>query len=101
MSAPEPADKRAVANERDARPRHQIRAAVAFSGPEIEGEGGIANISTSGALIEPATYRASPGTRLGLLILCCSPGSELWWSKALTAEVVRTTDWGFAVRFHR
>ena len=89
-----------MANERGARPRHQIRAAVAFCGPEIEGEGGIANISTSGALIEPATYRASPGTRLGLLILCCSPGGELW-SKALTAEVVRTTDWGCAVRFHR
>jgi len=73
---------------------------VAFSGPEIEGEGGIANISTSGALIEPATHRASPGTRLGVLILCCSSGGEVW-SQALSAEVVRTTDWGFAVRFHR
>ncbi len=94
----EPADKGSVDNERGVRPRHEIRAAVAYWGTDLEGGGSIANISTSGTLIEPASSSVAPGTRLGLLVAYWPDGVELC-SVELSVEVVRTTDSGFAVRF--
>ncbi len=75
-------------------PRHEMRAAVAFWGTNLEGGGTISNISVSGALIEPASPSVLPGTSLKLFV----NGVE-FSSVELSAEVVRTTGSGFAVSF--
>lgn len=84
--------------QRVASARHVIRAPVAYWGDDLKGGGTIANISTSGALIEPASQRVSPGTRLGMLVRYFPEGAE-HCSVELSSEVVRTTDGGFAVTF--
>ncbi|MEE9279974.1 MAG: PilZ domain-containing protein [Myxococcota bacterium] len=84
--------------ERTASSRHEIRAPVAYWGTDLKGGGTIANISTSGALIERATHPVSPGTRLGILVRYFPDGAE-HCSVELTSEVIRTTDGGFAVQF--
>ena len=80
------------------RPRHKMRAVVAYCCRELEGGGAIANISTSGALIEPSSTTACPGDRMGLTIFYWTGGQKMR-SMDLSAEVVRTTRMGFAVRF--
>ena len=80
------------------RPRHKMRAVVAYCGRDLEGEGAIANISTSGALIEPSSTTAGPGERMGITIFYWTEGAQVC-SMDLSAEVVRTTRTGFAVRF--
>ncbi len=75
-------------------PRHEIRAPVAYWGANLEGGGTIANISYSGALIEPASRSAVPGTSLRLFV----SGME-FTSVEVASEVVRTTPSGFAVCF--
>ena len=81
--------------ERRPAPRFALRAPVEFRGGDITGHGTIENISASGALVEGVSPPVPQGTALGLQP-SYYPGSsevELW------AEVVRTTDTGFAVRF--
>ena len=80
------------------RPRHKMRAVVAYCGHELEGGGAVANISMSGALIEPSSTSAYPGERMGLTIFYWTEGQKMR-SVDLSAEVVRTTPSGFAVRF--
>lgn len=75
-------------------PRHEIRAPVAYWGPNLEGGGTIANISYSGALIEPASRSAIPGTHLKLFV-----NGVDFSSVEVASEVVRTTYSGFAVTF--
>ncbi len=84
--------------ERIASTRHEIPAPVAYWGPDLSGDGTIANISTSGALIEPASSPVCKGTRLGILVGYFPHGAENC-SLELSSEVVRTTDGGFAVQF--
>ena len=76
-------------------PRYEMDALASYQCAELEGEATIANISTSGALLEPASTRLPLGTPLYLRItrLPSSPGLEI------SSEVVRATDSGFAVRF--
>ncbi len=59
------------------------------------GQGMLANVSYSGALVEPASESIELGTRL---VLRCSlfVGS---FDIELAGEIVRNTDGGFAVRF--
>jgi hypothetical protein len=83
-----------MGSERAVMPRHEMRAAVAFWGSNLEGGGTISNISVSGALIEPASPSVLPGTPLKLFV----NGVE-FSSVELSAEVVRTTGAGFAVSF--
>ncbi len=74
--------------------RQSLRTPVAYWGSHIEGGGTIANISTSGALIEPASRSVTPGTPLRIFV------NEVDFSSVeISAEVVRTTEWGFAVSF--
>ena len=75
-----------------------MRAVVAYSGRGLEGGGAIANISTSGALIEPSSTYACPGERMGITIFYWTEGHKMR-SMDVSAEVVRTTPTGFAVRF--
>ncbi len=81
------------------RPRHGILTPVAFSGPDLEGGGSLANISISGALIEPASPSVAPGTRLSLLVPYFPRTHLELRSVELRAEVVRETPTGFAVLF--
>ncbi len=75
-------------------PRHEIHAPVAFWGTNLEGGGTIANISYSGALIEPASRSAVLGMPLKLFV----NGMD-FSSVEVASEVVRTTPSGFAVCF--
>ncbi len=86
-------------NESAPRPRHGIRTPVAYSGSDLEGGGSLANISISGALIEPASPSVAPGTRLSLLVPYFLRAHVELRSVELPAEVVRETDTGFAVLF--
>ncbi len=81
------------------RPRHGIVTPVAYSGPDLEGGGSLANISISGALIEPASPPVAPGTRLSLLVPYFPRTHLELRAVELPAEVVRETDTGFAVLF--
>lgn len=87
-----------MTSNQDVRPRHKMRAVVAYYGHELEGGGAIANISTTGALIEPSSTTACPGARMGITIYYWTDGEKMR-SMDLSAEVVRTTPMGFAVRF--
>ncbi len=80
------------------RPRHKLRAVVPYCGRGLEGGGAIANISTSGALIEPSSTSVCPGGRMEVTIFYWTEGQKMR-SMDLSAEVVRTTPTGFAVRF--
>lgn len=82
----------------DASPRYEVRAPVVYRGTNLQGGGKIANMSTSGALIEPASCAVSPGTPLRILI-SYSPDKTEPRSLELTSQVVRTTESGFAVAF--
>ncbi len=74
--------------------RKPLRTPVAYWASHVEGGGTIANISTSGALIEPASRSVTPGTPLRIFV------NEVDFSSvAISAEVVRITEWGFAVSF--
>ena len=66
-------------------PRYEMDALASYQCAELEGEATIANISTSGALLEPASTRLPLGTPLYLRItrLPSSPGLEI------SSEVVR------------
>ena len=81
-------------DERRVTPRHEIRAAVAYWGSSREGGGTLSNISSSGALIEPASPSVVPGTPIRLRI-----NGVTFSSVELPSEVVRTTPAGFAVCF--
>ncbi len=81
-------------DERRVTPRHDIRAAVAYWGSCREGGGTLSNISSSGALIEPASPAPGPGTPIRLRI-----NGVTFSSLELPSEVVRTTPAGFAVCF--
>ena len=82
----------------DASPRYEVRAPVVYRGTDLQGGGKIANMSTSGALIEPASCAVSPGTPLRILI-SYSPDKTEPRSLELASQVVRTTESGFAVAF--
>jgi hypothetical protein len=88
-----------MASERDPRPRHHLQTPIAFWGPEVEGGGKVANISASGALIEPAFPPVRPGTRLTLAVPYFPRTHVEIRSVELQSEVVRATDSGFAVLF--
>jgi hypothetical protein len=79
--------------ERRSTPRYALPAAVEYEGSNIEGAGTIANISVSGALIEPAAPPVEPGNHLNLRASYLASGVEL------SSDVVRTTESGFAVQF--
>ncbi len=81
--------------ERRGSPRYKLIAPVTYRGVNIDGSGTVANISASGALIEPASPSVRPGISLGVRI-SCFPGS---FGVELPSEVVRATDSGFAVCF--
>ncbi len=81
-------------DERRVTPRQHIRAAVAYWGSSREGGGTLSNISSSGALIEPASPSVVPGTPIRLRI-----NGVTFSSVELPSEVVRTTPAGFAVCF--
>ena len=81
-------------DERRVTPRQEIRAAVAYWGSSREGGGTLANISNTGALIEPASPAIVPGTPIRLRI-----NGVTFSSVELQSEVVRTTPAGFAVCF--
>ncbi len=81
-------------DERRVTPRHEIRAAVAYWGSSREGGGTLSNISSSGALIEPASPSVVPGTPIRLVI-----NGVTFSSVELPSEVVRTTPAGVAVCF--
>ncbi len=87
------ADKVEMSTERRSTPRYALAAAVEYEGSNIEGAGTIANISVSGALIEPAAPLVDPETHLDLRVSYLASGVEL------SSEVVRTTASGFAVQF--
>lgn len=87
------ADKKDMKTERRSTPRYALPAAVEYEGSNIEGAGTIANISVSGALIEPAAPSVDPGTHLNLRASYLASGVEL------SSDVVRTTASGFAVQF--
>jgi hypothetical protein len=82
----------------DASPRYELRAPVVYKGTNLQGGGKIANMSTSGALIEPASCAVTPGTPLRILI-SYSPDEAEPRALELTSQVVRTTESGFAVAF--
>ena len=42
--------------------RYELDASASYRGADVEGEGTIANISLSGALVEPASPPLAPGT---------------------------------------
>ncbi len=86
--------------ETAARPRHGIRTPVAYSGPDVEGGGSLANISISGALIEPASPSVAPGTPISLLVPYFPRSHVELRAVELPAEVVRETETGFAVLFN-
>jgi hypothetical protein len=84
-----------VSNERRAYPRYVLNAPATYRGAGIEGTGTIADISASGALIQPASPSVALGTPLKVRVAnhAGPPGPEL------PSEVVRMTDAGFAVHF--
>jgi hypothetical protein len=86
-------------HESEPRPRHGIRAPVAYCGDDIEGGGSLVNISASGALIEPASPPVAPGTRLDLIVPYFPRTHVELRSVEIPVEVVRETDSGFAVLF--
>ena len=88
-------------NESAPRPRHGIRTPVAYSAADLEGGGSLANISISGALIEPASPSVAPGTRLSLIVPYFPRTHVELRAVELPAEVVRQTDTGFAVLFNK
>ncbi len=75
--------------------RYELDASASYQGADVEGEGTIANISLSGALLEPASLPLPPGTALDLRVTRLPPSSGL----EISSEVVRATESGFAVRF--
>ena len=87
------ADTQGMGGLQRSTPRYKVPARIQYASGEREGSGRIANISFSGALIEPASPTPSPGTPLGLRASCLAFAGEL------SSEVVRTTHSGFAVRF--
>lgn len=82
-----------------AKPRHHIRTPVAYWGPDIEGGGTLANISYTGALIEPASPAIPPGTPVTVSIPYFHRTAVELSSLELVAKVVRQTDAGFAILF--
>ncbi|MEE9280283.1 MAG: PilZ domain-containing protein [Myxococcota bacterium] len=86
--------------ERGTRPRHAIRTPVAYWGADFEGGGTLANISLSGALIEPASPAVVPGTQLTVSVPYFPRTHVELRSVELRSRVVRSTDCGFAVLFH-
>ena len=79
---------------RSSKSRSSLPSTWLWTSPEMP----IANISTSGALIEPSSTTAGPGERMGITIFYWTEGAQVC-SMDLSAEVVRTTRTGFAVRF--
>lgn len=75
--------------------RYAFPAPVGYEGDSISGSGIIANISRSGALIDPADPPVAPGANLGVRLSYFQGSYEV----ELLAEVVRATEAGFAVRF--
>ena len=88
-----------MASEQDPRPRHHMQTPIAYWGAEVEGGGTLADISASGALIEPAFPPVSPGTHLTLALPYFPRTHVEIRSVELQSEVVRATDSGFAVFF--
>ncbi len=93
-----PTNKGSMEKEQTASSRFDISTPVDYWATDFKGDGTIANISTSGALIEPASRNVAPGTDLGILVRYFPEGAE-HCSVELPSKVVRTTNGGFAVRF--
>jgi len=80
---------------RRARPRVRVRFETQFRGRRTDGRGTVRNISTSGALIEPAKPLPLAGTRLVLRFSFYEGSVPI----DVPARVVRETPGGFAVEF--
>ncbi len=78
-----------------ARPRFDLRVPVNYRTPRKTGHGTIWDVSTSGARVEGASLLPRTGTRVRLRFSYASNEAPLLAS----AEVVRRTESGFAVRF--
>lgn len=95
---PAPKQKRFKAHqwlEKRVAPRLRLQAAARYSSGPASGEGIVKNMSRSGALIENVSNPLRPGTKVTLHICLVSGAEEM----QLSAEVVRETPEGFAIRF--
>lgn len=84
----------ADANRR-VRPRVPVRFRAEFSNRRIEGTGTVRNISTTGALIEPANRLPLAGVRITMQFSFLEESVPI----SVPARVVRETERGFAVEF--
>jgi hypothetical protein len=83
------------ARERRANQRVRVRFPVSFTGKNTEGRAYARNISTTGALLEEAEPLLVAGGRIRLRFSLFPDSLPI----EVTAEVVRETQHGFAVRF--
>ncbi len=81
--------------ERRAAPRVPVSLNVRFSAGRIEGIGSIRDLSLNGAYVTAAPPHPQPGTPVNLFFSLGEDGAPV----EISAEVVRHTGVGFAVRF--
>lgn len=88
-------EKYVADTNRRVRPRVPVRFRAEFSNRRIEGTGTVRNISTTGALIEPASPLPMAGVRITLQFSFLEESVPI----SVPARVVRETERGFAVEF--
>ena len=95
----EPATPDPEAATPDAERRDEIRVErfgwARYQSGEVEGQGLVTNLSQTGARVERCTEPLDPGAKL---VLRLKPAGG-FKTVAVEAEVVRTTEEGFALRF--
>ena len=80
--------------------RIPIRLAAFYCFGRMEGDGRLANISYSGALIEDITMQPEIGTRVVLYVYLEPPGSfEAATPRKLVGHVTRHSSSGFAIEY--
>lgn len=90
-----PAAKAQEVSKEGADKRFEVRARVEYQTFSVRGEGLLWDISGSGARIEKASRPMPPGRKLHLELPFFPDSAPV----VLSAEVVRTTASGFAVKF--
>ncbi len=97
MSATPPGSEFEEALESRKRPRVRVRFRAEFSGRRVQGQGLVENISSTGALIEKSSHLLTTGSEV-MLRFSFFPGAS---PVEISAQVVRETENGFAVRFEK
>lgn len=94
-AGPEPADDSRDLPERRVAKRFPVHVAVSYRSASIQGKAQISSMSRSGARLEQTSEAVPLGTNVAME-LCFFPGAA---PILLSAEVVRETPGGFAVKF--